>query len=144
MSGAAYHTAIYIGQRGIEAIPNNDRVYNNTFYSASTGDFEGVNVGTASDITVQNNLACAPLASGPVMLAGTGTGGLVESNNLLHNVPAELFVSATPAAPADFAPRAPPNPACDTGLASVPVLSDFFGTSRPQSGGVDLGAVEGP
>jgi hypothetical protein len=119
------------------------RIYNNTFYSAATGDFECVSIGTATNTTVQNNLGSAPQASGPDMIAGSGT-GLVQSNNLLNNSPSALFVSAAPSAPADFSLKSLPNRARDTGLSTVPVLSDFFRTSRPQNGAIDIGAVEGP
>jgi hypothetical protein len=47
-------------------------------------------------------------------------------------------------APVDFRLLSLPNPARDTDLSTVPVLSDFFRTSRPQNGAIDIGAVEGP
>lgn len=101
----------------------------------------GVAIGTASNVTVRNNLGSAPQASGPVMISGTGT--VVQSNNLLNNSPSALFVSATPSTPADFSLTPLPNPARDTGLSTIPVLSDFFRTGRPQNGVTDVGAVEG-
>jgi hypothetical protein len=69
--------------------------------------------------------------------------GLVMSNNVLNSAPATLFVSPTPAAPADFRLKALPNPARDTGLATLPVFSDFFRLRRPQNV-MDMGAMEGP
>ena len=141
MTGAAYHTGVSISRRGIEPVPNNDRIYNNTIYSGSTGDYEGVHVGTATNTTVQNNLGSAPLASGPVMISGTAN---TQSNNVLNNSPSALFVNASPTVPMHFGLKPLPNPARDTGLSTVSVLSDFFGTSRPQNSVIDIGAFEGP
>jgi len=142
LTGAAYHTCVAVTQWGITPAPNNVRVYNNTIYSGSSGDYAGVSIGTATNTVVRNNLASAPLASGPVMISGTGT-GLVQSNNLLNNSPSALFVNASPTLPAHFGLKALPNPARDTGLSTVPVLTDFFGITRPQNGVIDIGAVEG-
>jgi hypothetical protein len=140
LTGAAWHTGISISRRGIEPVPNNDRVYNNTIYSGSSGDFNGVDIGNATNTHVQNNLGSAPAATyTPVMVSGTAT----QSNNLLNNSPSALFVSATPSTPANFALKSGTNPARDTGISSVPVLKDFFGTSRPQNGAIDIGATEG-
>jgi Divergent InlB B-repeat domain len=147
MTGATAHQCIAIATRGGEPAPNNVRVYNNTFYSGSAGDFTGVGIdSTATNVTVINNLGSAPSATGPVMISGTGASGFVSSYNLLNNTPSALFVNATPAVPADFSLIALPNPARDTGLGlpTVPVFSDFFQLSRPQNGAIDIGAVEGP
>jgi len=144
LTGAPYHTCVSVSQWGVTPAPTNVRVYNNTFYSGSGSDFVGVEIGTASATVVQNNLACAPSGASPVMLVDLGT-ATVSSNNLLGTVAADLFVSATPAVPAGFALQGTTaNLARDTGLSSVPVLSDFFGTSRPQNGATDIGAFEGP
>ncbi len=144
LTGAAWHTCVSVDQWGVTPAPSNVRVYNNTFYSGSTGDFVGVEIGTATDTIVRNNLASAPSATPTerVMINGTGT-GLVESNNLLNNTPSDLFVSATPSVPADFRLKALPNPARDAGLSTVPVLSDFFLVPRPQNGIIDIGVAEG-
>ncbi|MEK7706277.1 MAG: hypothetical protein AAB426_15055, partial [Myxococcota bacterium] len=150
LTGGAYHECVDVSRWGgaQQVAPADVRVYNNTIYSGVAGvhvDFTGVAIdATATDVTVINNLGSAPFATdGPVMISGTGASGLVQSNNLLHNVPGDLFVNATPAVPADFHLIALPNPARDTGLSTVPVPSDFFGTSRPQNGSFDIGAVEG-
>jgi hypothetical protein len=142
LTGAAYHTGVIVDQWGITPAPSAVHVYNNTFYNGGSGDFIGVQIGAAQGTAVQNNLACAPSASGPELISGSGT-GLVQSNNLLCTSTAAVFVSATPAVPADFAPKALPNPARDTGLASVAFPSDLFGKNRPVSGAPDLGAIEG-
>jgi hypothetical protein len=143
LTGAAYHTGVSVDQWGVTPAPVNVRVYNNTVYSGSSGDFVAVQIGTASSTIVQNNLASAPSATGPVLIDGSGA-GLTQSNNLLNNTPANLFVSGAPSAPTTFSLKALPNPARDTGLTAAPVLSDFFGTHRPQGSAPDLGAVEGP
>jgi VCBS repeat protein/PKD domain-containing protein len=145
LSGALFHTAVVVGVRGIEPPPREVRVQNNTVYSASAADFVGVEVqSAASNVTVQNNLASAPIASSPTLLLNKGAIGVVSSNNLLNNAPGTLFVNPTPAVPADFKLKALPNPARNTGLATVPVYSDFFGVRRPQQGVMDRGAAEGP
>jgi PKD repeat protein len=142
LTGGAYHTCVLVDRWGVAPAPANVRVYNNTFYSGPANDFVGVEIGTASNTIVQNNLLSAPAASNPVMISGTGT-GLIQSNNLLYSTPSALFVSAVPTVPADFRLIALPNPARDTGLPTVPVLSDFFLLPRPQNGAIDIGAVEG-
>ncbi|MBU1424382.1 MAG: right-handed parallel beta-helix repeat-containing protein [Gammaproteobacteria bacterium] len=143
LTGAAYHTGISISRRGIEPTPSDVHVYNNTFYSNSTGDFEGIRIGTAINTIVRNNLFSAPRASSPEMIVGTGS-GLTQSNNLLNNTPSALFVSATPTTPANFGLAPLPSPARDTGFLAVPVLSDFFLSIRPQNSAIDIGAIEGP
>jgi PKD repeat protein len=143
LSGGRYHTCVSVDRGGIVPAPINVRVLNNTIYSSLSGEFTGVQIGTASATVVRNNLASAPLAADPIMISGSGT-GLIQSNNLLNNTPSALFVSATPSVPADFRLKALPNPARDTGLATVPVLSDFFLLLRPQGSSIDIGAVEGP
>lgn len=132
-----------------EPPPDNVHVYNNTFYSASAGYFQGVNIFAPSKNTiVQNNLGSAqysnPAPAFTAMVVDNGT-GTIQGNNLLSSaIPSELFVNATPAIPAGFGLLPLPNPARDAGLATVPVFSDFFGTIRPQNGVIDIGAVEGP
>ena len=145
MTGAFIHTCVEVTQRGVEPSPSNVRVYNNTFYSGSMGDFTGVNIGTATNVTVINNLGSASSATSPVMISGTGS-GIIQSNNVLGS-PAALFVSAMPSTPADFS-LSLSSPARDyKPTVSVPVWSDFFRSDRPQSGvpgTIDIGAIEGP
>lgn len=144
LSGAAYHTCVNVSRWGITPEPSDTQIYNNTFYSgAGTADFVGVEIATATNTIVRNNLVSAPSSASPVIISGTGT-GLVSSNNLLNNTPSDVFVSATPSATVSFGLKSLPNLARDTGLSTVPVLSDFFLTARTQNGVVDIGAVEGP
>jgi len=69
--------------------------------------------------------------------------GLVPSNNLLNALPGTLFVNATPAVPLDYKLKAAPNSARDTGLATLPVFSDFFRLRRLQNETIDKGALKG-
>lgn len=137
-------TCVSIGPRGTEPPPNNVSVLNNTIYGTTSASFSGITVAATSiNTTVYNNLGSAPLATSPVMVRNNGT-GTVQGNNLLNNSPATLFVSPTPVAPVDFRLNSI-SPARDfTPTIPIPVFSDFFLTSRPQSGAIDLGAVEEP
>lgn len=144
LSGAAYHTCVNVSQWGITPAPTDTSIFNNTFYSgAGTADFVGVEIATATNTIVRNNLVSAPSSASPVIISGTGT-GLVNSNNLLNYIPADVFANGTPSTPVNFGLKPLPNLARNTGLSTVPVLSDFFGTSRPQNSVIDIGAVEGP
>ena len=143
MTGAAGQ-CVGVGQRGVEPVPNNVHVYNNTFYSGSATILRGVNIGTATNTVVINNLVSAPLAPSPVVILNTGT-GLVESNDLVVSSP---FVVATPVAPADFSLKPLPNPARNAGLATAPVFSDSLVFTLPNflqpstSPRANIGAVE--
>jgi hypothetical protein len=143
LSNGLDRIGVSIDQWGITPEPVNDHVYNNTIYSGTSGSLTAVSIGAATNTIVRNNLASTPTASGSLMISGTGT-GTIQSNNLLSNNPSALFVSATPSTPDNFALKSGTNPARDAGYAAIPVLSDFFLTSRPQNGVIDLGAVEGP
>ncbi|MEK7703638.1 MAG: MopE-related protein [Myxococcota bacterium] len=132
------------GATGLEPPPLNVSVYNNTIYSSSTtsGDLVGVDVRAPSTNTaVYNNLVTAPLAPDAVLVSNAGI-GTTQGNNLVSDSPAALFDSATPTVPTDFSPSAT-SPARDAGLSTIPVWSDLFGTSRPQNGTTDIGAIEG-
>jgi hypothetical protein len=140
LTGAAYHTFVSVERWGIAPAPSNVRVYNNTFYSGSTGDYIGVDIGTATNVTVKNNLGFGPLASDQVMIASTAASGFTQSNNSTDTQiksTAPGWVSATPVIPADFKLMGS-SYALGAG-AAIPVLSDFFLFSRPSN---DLGAVE--
>ena len=145
MTGAPGHIGIDVTQRGVEPAPSNVQVYNNTIYDGDTIDFAGVRViSGSSNITVMNNLGVVPSAAGQNIVVNNGSSGFVGSNNLLSNSPSNIFISGNPALPADYGLKPLPNYARDTGSMVVPVLSDFFNTSRPQNGVTDIGAVEGP
>jgi hypothetical protein len=150
LTNAAYHIGINISRRSTEPPPNNVKVYNNTIYSASTGNFMAVQIDTtATNTTVINNLGSAPSASGPVMINGTGASGLVQSKNLLNNSPSTLFVNAPPTASADFRLKTG-SPALNNGqtnsnLTPVPVFSDYLLTLSPLFySPINIGAYQGP
>jgi len=140
MTGAAFHQCVHIGKRGIEPASNQVRIYNNTWYSNSTGDFQGVGLEAAvSNITVQNNLASAPLATSPIMFANACGGCLTQSNNSSNSQAkntSPLFTD-TATFPAGAKPTAG-SYAIGGGVA-VPVWSDFFLATEPASR--DIGAV---
>ncbi len=148
MTGSLNYAGFSVTQRGIEPAPNNNRIYNNTFYSGDTTnsgkDIVGVVIGAAAtNTTVRNNLGYAPNAAITHLISGTGASGLVASNNSSDadmRTFDPLFALASPLVPADFKLNAG-SYAIDTG-ASVRVFSDFFGVSRPQNSVIDLGAVE--
>ncbi|MCR4303508.1 MAG: PKD domain-containing protein [Gallionella sp.] len=128
--------------------PHDIRIYNNTGYKSDAGsEFNLVRIDTTStNVTVQNNLAYAPLAGSTMMVSGTGASGLITSNNstdyqIKNTSPG--WAAATPSTPADFSLNAD-SYARDTGASAVPVFSDIFLTSRPRNGVTDIGAVEGP
>jgi hypothetical protein len=155
--GTAWGTCFHASLEGAsspspEPPPDNVRIYNNTAFKSglgSTSEFSVVKVDAyATDVTVLNNLAYGVGTTSSwtaFMVNGTGASGLIQSNNsttaqMKNTSPS--WVSATPTAPADFRLTAG-SYANNTG-ASVPVWSDFFRTDRPQSGVIDMGAVEGP
>lgn len=141
MTNGVYRHGIGISKAGATPAPVDVHVYNNTFYSGAAGEFSGIDISTATDTILRNNLACAPSSGGPTLYTGQGT-NLTQSNNHLNNSAAALFVSSTPSVPDDFRLKALPNPARNTGLTTTPVYSDFFLVSRPQSGTTDIGATE--
>jgi PKD repeat protein len=151
--GICFHASLEgVSSPSPEPPPDNVRIYNNTAYKSglgSTSEFSVVKIDAyATNVTVRNNLAYGAGTTSSwtaFMVNGTGASGLIQSNN---STPAQMkntlpgWVSATPAVPADFS-LAAGSYAREAGLATVPVLSDFFRTSRPQNGVMDIGAVEG-
>jgi len=132
-----WYQAVGIERRGVEPAPTNIRVFNNTVYKSDSGtEFWICNVSSAaSNVTVKNNLGCAPNI--PTKGAVTGTcPGLVIGNNLVTNTPG--FVNASSG---DFR-IASGSPAIDAGTPLNWVRTDFAHTSRPQRSQYDLGAYE--
>jgi len=124
-------------RRGVEPVPNDIHIYNNTFYSsASSGvNFIAIQVNApATNTVVRNNFASAPNHANKTVLSNSGT-GTIASNNTITNSPG--WVSATPSLPAQFLPTGG-SPAIGTGTA-VPVWSDFARAAQPSPR--DLGAV---
>ncbi len=135
--------------------PDTIWAYNNSAYSgdasAGTQSFAAVRVELgATNVTARNNLAYAPFAGAGLYhliddAAACGAACITASNNSTDNQVKNTFpgwVSATPAIPADFRLTSG-SYGLDTG-AVVKVFSDFFRTSRPQNGVIDMGSVEGP
>lgn len=137
LTGARYHTCVAVERWG--TTPSNIRVYNNTFYSGSSGDFYGVAIDADSThVSVKNNLGSAPQATSPVMYSGSGAAGFSQSNNSTNSQiksSAPRWASAPPSIPADFKLTAG-SYALGAGT-SIPVFSDFFLQRRLTN---DLGA----
>src|SRR5688572_18122901 len=127
--------AVSIDHRGVEPVPTNNRVYNNSAFHAS-GPFTFLGVaGNAVNTTVRNNLIKGEGAT--VMISGGGM-NLQQSNNVLTATPG--WVSSAPVSGADFA-LTPGSVAIDAG-ATVPVFTDQVDASRPLGAAWDLGAFE--
>ncbi|MEK7705859.1 MAG: choice-of-anchor Q domain-containing protein [Myxococcota bacterium] len=145
----AYTAMIMVDVDGGEPPASDVWIYSNTMYKANAGaaGADGFAIVSMPDIevsnvTIQNNLGYAPNATGPVPYFDAGITGLTaSSNSTTAQITASPLFAGT-ADPTGFVPGAG-SYAIDAG-ATVPVWSDFFGTSRPQNGTPDLGAVEGP
>lgn len=131
--------------------PDDIRIYNNTAYSGdASSEFAGILIETgASNITVQNNLAYAPLASSSVMINNACGGACLttasnNSNDDQVKNTSPLFAATPPVLITDWMPMA--GSYAIGGGTGVPVWSDFFLNLRPQSGvsGIDMGAAEVP
>ena len=135
------NTGVLLAPRGVEPPPNLVNVFNNTFLSQSTiRDLRAVELGVATNIVIKNNLAYAPSSpNGSTMVFGTGSGGLVQSNNSTSvqiKTISPSWNSPTPVVPSDFK-LATGSYAIGAGT-SVPVFSDFFLQPRLSN---DLGAT---
>ena len=141
---------IRIQTDGVEPTANNVAVYNNTGYSSLTGGASFIRVdGYSTNVTVQNNLAYSPNVSNPMTIMlfdGFTAAGYYQSNN---STDAQMkntnpFIGPIPGNPTPADLRLTSGSyGLNTG-AAVKVFSDFFRTSRPQNGVMDIGAVEGP
>jgi hypothetical protein len=141
LTGAAGQNGMIVEQRGIEPLPVNVHVYNNTFHSNSSGSFRPIQfVEGAGGMVAKNNLGYAPFSTIRDMVSGTAT---IQNNTTDAGILLSPgFLGLAPVVPADFALGAASS-AINAG-AAVPVFSDFFRRERPQGGAVDIGAVEGP
>jgi hypothetical protein len=135
---------------GVEPTANNVAVYNNTGYSSLAGGSTFIRVdGYSTNVTVQNNLAYSPNTAGTdaiQLFDGFTAAGYYQSNNStdtqMKNTDPFIGPIPTNPTPSDFR-LASGSYGLDTG-AIVKVFSDFFRTSRPRNGVIDLGAVERP
>ena len=147
MTGAsAFRTCFGVNTTATDATPpnNNIRIYNNTAYQSDAGidqNFQLVQVSTATtNLTVENNLAYAPLAPTASLINGTAGSGFTQLNN---STPTEIkntspvFTNMPPSVPADFVPL-PGSYAIGKGT-NVPVWSDFFQAAEPATR--DMGAI---
>jgi hypothetical protein len=140
LTGTAGQHGTVIERRGIEPAPANVHVYNNSFYSNSTGNFVPIQFNLGTGMVAKNNLGYAPLSTSRDMVAGTAT--------IANNTPdagilvSPGFLGLTPVLPADFALGALSS-AINAGT-TVPVFSDILRSNRPLNGAFDLGAYERP
>jgi hypothetical protein len=127
--GSQYQTGINVQQRGVEPVPDNTLIYNNTIYTtgASNSFYPIAITSTSLTTTVKNNLISGGTSGGTAVTHGTGT-TLVSSNNLVNNTAAALFVNSTPTLPSHFALKAG-SPAINYG-ASIPVWEDYIKATR--------------
>jgi hypothetical protein len=140
LTGTSIREGVKVERRGIEWAPANVHVYNNTFYSGSTGGFSPITFVLGNGMVAKNNLGYAPLSTSGAMISGTATIANNTTNAGILLSPG--FLGLTPVAPADFV-LGVTSPAINAGTA-VPVFSDFFRLDRPQGGAIDLGASAGP
>ncbi len=151
-TGGVQQVGVYLdAATGLQTPGDQFWIYNNTFYSGSAGNgFRAVWLSqalTSTNITVRNNLAYAPLDTfhtmvfdSPAPFGAGPTTNLIQSNNSSNaqvQLTAPGFVGAL-TSPLGFRLAAPsyiPG-------ASIPVFSDFFNLSRPNTGAIDIGAME--
>ena len=125
--------------------PDNIWIYNNTAYRGDSGsEFSVVKIDTTStNVTVQNNLAYAPLSTSTMIVKVLGH-RVWFSQTTLPTLKLKALFRAGSLSP----PQHPQISALTAGsYARRPVrrpggLVDFFRTSRPQNGVIDMGAVE--
>ena len=101
---ACFEPTLYVGTNSPARPPDNIWIYNNTAYRGDSGsEFSVVKIDTTStNVTVQNNLAYAPLSTSTMIVKGTGASGLVQSNNSTNTQIKSTFpgwVSVTPQHP---------------------------------------------
>lgn len=143
-NGSSSQTGIQIVKDGIVITSDQVRLYNNTFYTSyavPSSQFAAIDVGApVTNITVKNNLAYAPNASGPVMLVNNCGACLTQSNNSTDSQvknASPLFLTTPPILNTDWKVTST-SYAIGSG-AAVPIWSDFFLTPQPATR--DLGAV---
>jgi hypothetical protein len=140
LTGTEGRTGMVVERRGIEPPPANVHVYNNTFYSNSSGSFSPIRFTVGLGMVAKNNLGYAPLSTSRAMISGSA---ITESNTTNAGILLSPgFLGLVPVAPVEFV-LGVLSPASNAG-AAVPVFSDFFRHDRPQGGAIDLGATEGP
>ena len=142
-------------------MPDLLNIYNNTFYNSSANNgnlvqfqpivyFAGADTNCNSE--VKNNLAYSPntinltpsligVVTGSCVITGAaGTYGNSSASQIKNTSP---FSSATQSIPSDYV-IGTGSYASRSGVALLPVFSDFFGTVRPPGNAIDMGATKGP
>jgi Right handed beta helix region len=113
---------------------SNNKIYNNTIYG---NNMEGINIAGSSTGTlntdVRNNIVFAN--SQPAFI--NGGNGTNQQNNLMDGTN-PLFVNPS----AGNFQLQPNSQAIDAGTRISIVTTDFVGVTRPEGGGVDIGAYE--
>lgn len=135
------------------------KIYNNTCYDfgkrlgSGTGgtiaQIEGISVGSsgnAGNVTIKNNIIYAPLGTDPfdASFAGAdhnlcGSGKSCGTSTRVYS--ASTFVSTTENA-STYLTIGSSSEAKDNGTSLPSIATDYFGTSRPQAGTYDIGAME--
>ena len=127
VSDGMARTCMSIGQRGIEPVACNVRVYNNTGCARVSNSFVLAGVQSiTTNVTLRNNLGFCPRLSTAAMYSGTGV-NFVADHNLLTNRPG--FVVSDPVNPDDFR-LSSASPAVDAGT-NVSVFEDYALNPRP-------------
>jgi hypothetical protein len=138
-----YYSVLYC-QRGIEPIPDDVRIYNNTFYKGGansdtvffnlTSGCTAGGAGVATNVRIRNNVLAYGSGS-PVLVSGGGA-GLAQDHNLMTATP-----GFTNAAAGDFSLTSG-SAAVDAGAALTEVREDYLRAARPAGNGLDIGAYE--
>ena len=135
---------IWVDRRGIEPIPDANRIYNNTIYRSNGiagGTFYGIVLSLGTNMVVRNNLGYAPSISGAVMLVDGAT-ATTKSNNSSDSQLRGMdprFTVTPPTTPAQYKPMSGYAVGGGSISPKAPVWSDFFRAPTPST--PDIGAV---
>lgn len=137
-TGSQYYTGILYQRRGIEPVPTNVRILNNTFYKGdANSETYAFDIGSVVlNCTVRNNLLATQSGGTVALLRSSGGSGWVFDHNLATTSPA-----FTNAAGGVFTLTAS-SPAANTGATLPEVRLDYAWTARPAGSAYDVGAFE--
>lgn len=133
---------VRVAKRGIEPVPSDIRIYNNSFYSGKTSAsdaFHAIQLATGgTGMVVKNNLAYAPNYTKAMLLSDSASGTVASNNSDSRQVrnTTPNYASTPPLKTADWRPT---SGYAIGGGTSVPVWADFFVVSQPVTR--DIGAV---
>ena len=147
VSGTSGVTGFETGDGGVGPVTTDINYLHNTVYSAGTGEFRAVTVGTTqTNITVKNNLGYAPNASTAALLVGSGASGLSSSNNSSNSQTkstppsfSSIPTTATQLSSSDFKVTGG-SYAIDAGAYAFGVFRDFQDVVRTLP--ADIGAIQ--